>query len=108
VECQFTKRIWEEIVVWVAIEDLKSSNWKLSHTLMHWWENLVMLSGCSKKGLRSLLILVNWIIWRERNARTFDLRFSTSQQIITLIKCEAAAWIAAGARQLATLLSSST
>jgi hypothetical protein len=55
-----------------------------------------------------LLILVNWIIWRERNARTFDRRFSTSQQIITLIKCDATAWIAAGARQLATLLSSST
>jgi hypothetical protein len=67
-----------------------------------------MILGCSRKGLRSLLILVNWIIWRERNSRTFDRRFSTSQQIITLIKFDAAAWIAAGARQLATLLSSST
>jgi hypothetical protein len=67
-----------------------------------------MISGCSRKGLRSLLILVNWIIWRERNARTFDRRFSTSQQIITLIKCDMVAWIAAGPRQLATHLSSST
>jgi hypothetical protein len=39
-QCRFTKRILEEIVVWVAIEDLKPSNWELSHTLMHWWENL--------------------------------------------------------------------
>jgi hypothetical protein len=90
------------------LEDLKPSNWELSHTPMHWWENLAMLSGCSRKGLRSLLILVNWIIWRERNASTFDRRFLTSQQIITLIKCDAAVWIAVGASQLATLLSSST
>jgi hypothetical protein len=64
-----------DIVVWVAIEALKPSNWELSHTLMHWWENLAMLSGCSRKGLKSMLILVNWIISQERNARTFDGRF---------------------------------
>jgi hypothetical protein len=37
---------------------------------------------------------------------TFDRRFLTSQQIITSVKCEAAAWMAAKARQLASLLSS--
>jgi hypothetical protein len=63
--------IWEEIAIWVAIEDLKSSSWEISHTLMHWWENLVMLSSCSSKGLRTLLILVNWIMWRERNVGDF-------------------------------------
>jgi hypothetical protein len=27
VECRFTKRIWEEVVVWVAVEGLKPSSW---------------------------------------------------------------------------------
>jgi hypothetical protein len=76
--------------------------------LIHWSEKLAMLPGCNRKGLRMLLILVNWIIWRKRNARTFDRRFLTSQQSITSVKCEASAWMAAGARQLATLLPSST
>jgi hypothetical protein len=68
-----------DIAVWVAIEALKLSNWELSHTLMHWWENLAMLSGCSRKGLKSMLILINLIISQETNARTFNGKFSTSQ-----------------------------
>jgi hypothetical protein len=58
VECRFIKRIWEEIAIWVVIEDLKPSNWELSPTLMHWWENLAMLSGYNMKGLRKLLSLL--------------------------------------------------
>jgi hypothetical protein len=75
VECWFTKRIWEEIAISVAIEDLKPSNWDLSLTLILWWENLAMLPRCNRKGLITLLILVNWTIWQERYARTFDRRF---------------------------------
>jgi hypothetical protein len=28
VECRFTKRIWEEVAVWVAVEGLKLSSWE--------------------------------------------------------------------------------
>jgi hypothetical protein len=97
VECRFTKRIWEEVAVWVAVEGLKPSSW-------HWWEKLGFLSRCNRKGIRSLLILVNWEIWREKNARIFYRRFSSCQQIIAKIKSEAAAWNLAGAKHLATPL----
>lgn len=68
-------------------------------------ERSAMLSGCNRKGLRSLLILVIWSIWRERNARIFDHIFSSCQQNVANIKCEAAAQKLAGARHLTTHLS---
>jgi hypothetical protein len=59
VECRSTKQIWEEIAAWVAIEDLKSSNWERFPSLLLWWEKLAMLRSCNRKGLKTLLILVN-------------------------------------------------
>jgi hypothetical protein len=64
-----------------------------------------MLSSCNRKGLRTLLILVNWTIWRERNARIFDHKFLSSQQIVASVKYEATTWKVAEARHLATLSS---
>jgi hypothetical protein len=104
VECRFTKRIWEEVAVWVAVEGLKPSSWGRPPTLWHWWEKLAFLPRCNRKDIRSLLILVNWEIWRERNARIFDRRFSSCQQIIAKIKSEATAWNLAVAKHLATPL----
>jgi hypothetical protein len=58
VECRFTKRIWEDIFIWVAIEELKPSNRGRFHSLLPWCERSVMFLGCNRKGLRSLLIMM--------------------------------------------------
>ncbi|KAJ1289323.1 hypothetical protein BS78_02G155400 [Paspalum vaginatum] len=90
VECRLTKRIWEEVAAWAAVESL----------------NPTTIQDCNKKGQRSLLILVNWTVWCERNARIFYHKFSTCAQILTSIRSEALVWICAAAKQLANLLAS--
>jgi hypothetical protein len=57
-------------------------------------------------GLRSLLILANWMVWCVRNARIFDHKSSICAQILASIISEVSAWICAGANQLANLLAS--
>jgi len=56
------------------------------------------------KALRSLLLLVNWEIWKEMNARIFDRCESSTIALLTKIKQEAWAWGIAGARHLLSIL----
>jgi hypothetical protein len=49
VECRFTKRIWEEAAVWVAVEGMKPSSWGRPPSLWHWWENLAFCRDAIEK-----------------------------------------------------------
>lgn len=106
VECRLTKRILDEVAAWAAVESLTPSNWGHHDSALHWWTSLATTQDCNRKGLRSLLIVVNWTVWRERNARIFDQKYSTCAQILASIRSEASVWICAGAKQLANLLAS--
>jgi hypothetical protein len=59
--------------------------------------------GVSRKGLKSLVILVCWEIWNERNARIFNSTEAPSFAV-TEKKGEASAWILTGAKHLARLI----
>nr|TKW26116.1 hypothetical protein SEVIR_3G165300v2 [Setaria viridis] len=52
------------------------------------------------KGLRSLIILVLWEIWNERNIRIFQNKEQTIHRKVNKIKDQTATWIAAGAKHL--------
>jgi hypothetical protein len=57
-----------------------------------------------RKGLLSLALLVVWEIWKERNARVFRNKLSSSVVIFELIKAEARLWILVGAKHLGDLM----
>ena len=59
--------------------------------------------GVPTKALRSLLLLVNWEIWKERNARTFTRKELSVTNLFLKIKEEAVHGLA-GAKHLAALL----
>ena len=50
------------------------------------------LRNSPKKAIKSLLLLVNWEIWKERNARTLDRREASTLALLGKIKEEARAW----------------
>nr|TKW38676.1 hypothetical protein SEVIR_1G131400v2 [Setaria viridis] len=55
------------------------------------------------KGLDSTVMMCSWAVWKERNNRTFDTaRERSPQELLIAIHEEAANWLAAGARCLAT------
>ena len=62
------------------------------------------LRNVPTKAPRSLLLLVNWENWKERNARIFDRCESSTIALLTKIKQEAWAWGIAGARHLLSIL----
>jgi hypothetical protein len=53
---------------------------------------------------KSLLILVCWTIWCERNARIFNGKEKGIPRLITEIKNEALFWFSAGAKSLGCIV----
>ena len=64
----------------------------------------INLIGTPKKAIRSLALLITWIIWNERNARIFNKKESSFLSVLGNIKSEVYAWIAAGARPIAVII----
>jgi hypothetical protein len=65
-----------------------------------WWSLVVDSPNNLRIPLRTLVILVSWEIWCERNARIFRNIASMPISIIAKIKEEARAWVKAGDSKL--------
>lgn len=59
--------------------------------------------GTDKRGFDSVVLLVSWVLWKERNRRTFDNLSRTTTEVIAQVREEGAEWIAAGCKALGQL-----
>nr|TKW35829.1 hypothetical protein SEVIR_2G400700v2 [Setaria viridis] len=66
------------------------------------------MPGVPRKGLRSLLLLVCWQLWLERNARTFQRTERPAHALLSQIRDEARTWKSADVKHLAALLEGCT
>lgn len=100
--CVFTREIWHRILLKVELHLPSPTQ---DDTLLDWWlRTRTLLTDPMRRAFDSLTFLVSWMIWKERNRRTFDGVSSTTTMVIGLILGEANEWLAAGFRGLATLL----
>ncbi|WVZ95115.1 hypothetical protein U9M48_040917, partial [Paspalum notatum var. saurae] len=91
VECRYSRRIWEAIASWLSIAPLDPASWPNSKSVKQWWL-MVDSSAVPKKGTCSLLLLIVWQIWLERNTRTFQRRERSVPDLLAAIKEEARMW----------------
>ena len=79
--------------------------YSLSSVLSSWWmDSRDALPGTLRRAFDSVLLLVSWRIWKERNARVFDGVSSSAAQLTRSVLVEADEWIAAGFTAIAELL----
>ncbi|PUZ56428.1 hypothetical protein GQ55_5G299800 [Panicum hallii var. hallii] len=107
VDCRFARRIWENISVWTANPDLHPREWTPADSIHQWWTAMANSPCASRRGLRSLIMLTFWVIWKERNARIFDRKEWRSRKVFQKIQEDLACWMMAGAKHLSILLSRS-
>lgn len=70
--------------------------------LPDWWaEARLRLQKDLRRGFDSLVILVVWHIWKERNFCVFESKAANSQAIIQKMLVEGAQWALTGARVIA-------
>nr|TKW36431.1 hypothetical protein SEVIR_2G439500v2 [Setaria viridis] len=57
----------------------------------------------SHKGLRLIIMLASWVIWKERNARIFNQKESTTTRVFRIFREDLACWMMAGAKHISLL-----
>lgn len=102
-DCRYTRRIWEGIATWLSNEQLRPSAWVPADSVQSWWDNMDHTPSMARRGLRSIIMLVCWEIWKERNARIFEHKESATAQLLQKIKDEARVWVMAGAKHVSNL-----
>lgn len=102
-QCRYAVRVWDKIFEWMAEHIPPRWDWSTFSAGSQWWTQIGSMSGAPLKGLRSLIILMSREIWKDHNARVFQRKFKSLDQLLGKIKEEARCWILAGARHLGSI-----
>ena len=98
----FTREVWHRLLSRVGMQHLVSLD---GSCLSDWWQNTrTAIPKPFKRSFDSLILLVSWKVWKERNRRTFDNNTRTPSQLYTLILEEVDALIATAFCCLASLI----
>jgi hypothetical protein len=103
VHCRFTIRVWELLKDWIGMHAIHPRQWQGLH-IQDWWSSMAERPSPLRKGLASLILLVVWELWQERNVRIFHHKLAPTFVIVDRIKSEARLWVLAGAKKLGELL----
>jgi len=74
------------IADWTHYQQLRPTLWEPSDNVADWWLMMGTRAGVPRSGLRSLILLVVWELWKERNARTFERREQSATTLLLKIK----------------------
>jgi hypothetical protein len=89
---------------WLHIHDFDPASWSEFNSVERWWTSMVLAHGGRRKAMASLLMLIAWDIWNERNARTFKNLSTMPTIIFNRIKSEARTWVIAGPKHLGLVI----
>jgi hypothetical protein len=87
--CRYTKRLLEMLKGYLNISSIKTNKWTTNLSIDEWWSDISCEASPNQKALATLIMLVSWTIWKERNARVkiikphrwpFSLRLSRAKQ----------------------------
>lgn len=99
--CVFARQVWAGVLLPLHLQDLVPPH---EQEIAPWWiSQRKRLDTASRPLFDSLLLLVTWCLWKERNARTFARPPSTPSQVVAAVLSEGADWATAGYAPLAAL-----
>lgn len=104
-DCPFARIIWAAIAAWPHCSGLAPRSWSTCTSLPDAWEAMIATTaGEHREGVRSLIILVSWELWKERNNHVFKDKSSSMRRLVLLVREEAQSWVFSGALKLKRLL----
>lgn len=93
-DCVYSKEVWFRILRRSGLQQLAPTG---SVRLPEWWlPNRKLIQRDTRKGFDSLVILVLWSIWKERNNRVFNRASLLPATLAQLIIDEGRMWCMAG------------
>jgi hypothetical protein len=102
--CCYSKAIWKKVGSWISAPALDPANWNQTADFGQWFVDMGNSGqGARREGVRSMVMLTAWIIWKERNNRIFNKSCRTHTQLHSVIQDEAKLWVLAGNKGLKTV-----
>jgi hypothetical protein len=95
VVCPFTDAVWQILRSWMNVS-FSTPGEKTLHLSDRWLQERLCCRLRYRNNFDSLLFLVCWFLWKERNARIFDQCFKPAVTIADDIKEEFLCWKKAG------------
>jgi hypothetical protein len=101
----FGLRLQQEVWCWLrAMLHLQYVVLVHEEDVMAWWlRSRKLVLKPMRKSFDSLVFLVRWRLWKERNARTFSADTLSADALVAAILVEAEEWCLAGFKQLRSL-----
>ncbi|PNT69050.1 hypothetical protein BRADI_3g48564v3 [Brachypodium distachyon] len=88
-KCRYSLNVWRMIRDWLGLVYIDLLHWSSFNSVEDWWCSVINIQGNRRKGMATLVMLVSWEIWNERNARVFRKIFSMPTVVTSKIKREA-------------------
>lgn len=102
-ECLVSKVIWSKAAAWNGCSALSPATWARSKTTMEAITAIIAASPpCAKKGIKTMVALLAWYIWQERNCCTFRGKTASANNVIEACRRDMEQWRLAGANGIAT------
>jgi hypothetical protein len=99
--CVFSREVWYRLLLLAGLHHLCPGS---DSSLVDWWHLVrTQVPNLFRRGFDSLVLLVSWETWKERNRRTFDGITKTPAEVLVSISEEGDSWIAAGFKSLTPL-----
>ena len=104
-ECPMAREVWKQVGNWIQAPSLMPENRSQIEDLDTWSVALVAEAPPSTRpGMRSVVTLMIWELWIERNSRVFKKGSKTAQRVLHSIPDEARNWMLAGNKGLEQLI----
>jgi hypothetical protein len=101
-QCYFSREVWH---VWLDKMHLQEIVIINDEQALQWWlRTRKLIPKPLRRGFDSLFFLIGWMLWKERNTRTFNRTAASAAQLVLRIHDEAQSWCVAGNKQLRGLL----
>jgi hypothetical protein len=97
-ECPWSKQAWGRIAHLTSMPALQPQSWSNQTSIIGWMADCHSRAATEKKkGTLSLLHLVPWELWKERNRRTFQQEAMSLDGFVRRLREEITLWNLAGA-----------
>jgi len=100
--CCFSREVWDH---WLRKLHLQEVIVVQEEPVMQWWLRCrKLVPKAARRGFDSLFFLIGWLIWKERNTRTFGRDTTSPVGLQVVIQEEIHAWCLAGYKHLRSLM----
>jgi hypothetical protein len=104
--CVFVREVWSRLLSSLGFLAATPTQ---DNTLLGWWfAARATFPQALRQSFDSLVLLVSWCLWKERNRRTFVHQASSTSELLGRILEEANTWIGVGFGSLALLMALAT